>query len=55
MTKEDFDDLPIIEDTFTQTEIEEIMQLLNAMRDALNDSNWKTIAVVSTNRNYTLQ
>lgn len=55
MTKWDFSDVPMIEDTFTQTEIEEIMQLLNAMREALNDSNWKTIAVVSTNRNYTLQ
>ena len=55
MTKEDFKDLPMIEDTFTQTEIEEIMQLLNAMREALNDSNWKTIAVVPANHKYTLQ
>ena len=55
MTKWDFSDVPMIEDTFTQTEIEEIMQLLKAIREALNASHWKTIAVVSTNRNYTLQ
>jgi hypothetical protein len=55
MNKWDFSDVPMIEDTFTQTEIEEIMQILNAMREALNDSNWKTIAVVPANHKYTLQ
>jgi predicted transcriptional regulator len=55
MKKWDFSDVPMIEDTFTETEIEEIMQILNAMRDARNDSNWKTIAVVATNHKYTLQ
>jgi dTDP-D-glucose 4,6-dehydratase len=46
MTKEDFKDLPMIEDTFTQTEIEEIMRIL-AEKHA--DTSWITVAIVATN------
>lgn len=50
MTKEDFDDLPIIEDTITTTQAEEIMRLLE---EKYAGTSWITVAIVATN--HTLQ
>jgi hypothetical protein len=46
MTKEDFDDLPMIEDTITEADAEEIMRIL-AEKHA--DTSWITVAIVATN------